>query len=231
VQRTRRTTALLASVAGLLLGLSACSEDRADPPAVGRSPSAPPAPVPELQPGAPGEDTTTRPPGEPVDEPDAVHDDVAFMQMMVLHHRQALDLAGLVSGDRTDNRELALAAQRIRAAQSAEILLMAQWLTERSVDVPAADADAAEYDHAQHGHAGMQGMLSEARFREVAAAEGTTFDRLFVESMVEHHEGAIAMARYVLSHGVDPRVNELATDIVAEQGAEIARLEALLAGR
>jgi uncharacterized protein (DUF305 family) len=229
VQRTRRTAALVVTpVACLLLGLSACTDEPAAAPHASPSSSVASAPVPELQPGAPGEDTTTRDPGDSLDEPVAAHDDVAFVQMMVLHHRQALDLAGLVSGDRTDNSELALAAQRIAAAQSAEILLMAQWLTERSIDVPAADADAAEYDHAEHGHAGMQGMLSQDQVRELAATEGPAFDRLFVESMVEHHEGAIAMAQYVLTHGADQRVNELATDIVAEQGAEIARLEALL---
>ncbi len=214
-----------------LVGLSACSDEPAAAPGAtssGPTSSGPPATVPELQPGGPGEDTTTRDPGEPLEEPDAAHDDVAFVQMMVLHHRQALDLARLV-GDRTDNRELVQAAQRITAAQSAEILLMAQWLTERSVDVPAADADAGDYDHAEHGHAGMQGLLTDERMDELADAEGPAFDRLFVEGMVEHHEGAIAMAEYVLSHGTDPRVNELATDIVAEQGAEIARLQALLA--
>jgi uncharacterized protein (DUF305 family) len=108
---------------------------------------------------------------------------------------------------------------------------MAQWLTERSIDVPAPGTDPAEYDHAEHGHAGMQGMLSQDRLDELAGAEGTAFERLFLTSMIEHHEGAIAMAQHVLSHGADQRVNELATDIVADQTAEIARLRALLGER
>lgn len=214
----------------LLVSLAACGEDPVAAPDPDPPPSAPSAPVPELQPGAPGEKTTTRDPDEPLEEPDAAHDDVAFMQMMLLHHRQAIDLARLVGGDRTDDRQLELTALRISAAQAAEILVMAQWLTERSVDVPAPDAAAADYDHAAHGHAGMQGMLSEDRLEELAGAEGAAFERLFLTSMIEHHEGAIAMAQHVLIHGADPRVNELATDIVAEQGAEIARLRAMLSG-
>jgi uncharacterized protein (DUF305 family) len=226
VQRTWRSTV---AVACLLAGVTACSDDPAVTPEARPTPSAPSAPVPELQPGAPGEETTTRDPDEPLAETDAAHEDVAFVQMMLLHHRQALDLAHLVGGDRTDDRQLALAAHRIAAAQGAEILALAQWLTERSLDVPAPDADPADYDHSAHGHSGMQGMLSDGELRDLAAAEGTAFETQFLTSMIEHHEGAIAMAQYVLVHGADPRVNELATDIVAEQGAEIARLETMLA--
>src|SRR5688500_9230301 len=104
----------MTAVVCLLACATGCSDGPAAPPAsvpsTGPSSSTPPAVVPELQPGAPGEDTTTRNPADTAEEPDATHDDVAFVQMMVLHHRQALDLAGLVSTPRTDNRELALAA-------------------------------------------------------------------------------------------------------------------------
>ncbi|GAB3256929.1 DUF305 domain-containing protein [Nocardioides dilutus] len=214
----------------LVVCVTACSDDPAAPADAAPSPSAPSAPVPELQPGAPGEDTSTRDPDQPLEETDAAHEDVAFMQMMVLHHRQALDLAGLVDSARTDNRQLDQVAQRISAAQAAEILVMAQWLTERSIDVPAPDADPDDYDHAEHGHAGMQGMLSEEELDELAAARDAAFDRLFLTSMIRHHEGAIAMAQYVLTHGADQRVAELATDVIADQGAEIARLQAMLDG-
>ena len=105
---------------------------------------------------------------------------------------------------------------------------MAQWLTERSIDVPGVHEDPATYDHAQHGHSGMVGMLTDDELDELADADGADFDQLFVEDMVRHHEGAIEMARYVLLHGADLRVNELATGIVAEQSAEIVRLQRLL---
>jgi uncharacterized protein (DUF305 family) len=222
-----RTWLASAAIVSVIAGLSACSDDPSATPAADPSSSAPPAPVPELQPGAPGEDTTTRDPGEPLEEPDAAHDDVAFMQMMVLHHRQALEMADLVP-ERGSSDEVGAAAERIEAAQAPEILLMAQWLTERSLDVPSPTANPADYDHGAHGHAGMQGMLTEDELEELADAEGAAFDRLFLEDMIKHHEGAIAMAQFVLTHGADQRVSELATDVVAEQGAEIARLRRLL---
>ena len=148
------------------------------------------------------------------------------MLMMLLHHRQALDMAGLIA-DRSSDEQVRAAADRIEATQAPEILLIAQWLTERSIEVPGPDADPADYDHAEHGHAGMEGMLSEDELDELAQAEDAEFDALFLTGMIRHH-GAIAMAQHVLVHGADPRVNELATDIVADQSAEIDRLSQLL---
>ena len=82
-------------------------------------------------------------------------------------------------------------AARIEAAQAPEILVMAGWLTERSIDVPGVHEDPALYDHAQHGHAGMVGMLTDDQLDDLADADGATFDRLFLEDMIAHHEGAI----------------------------------------
>jgi uncharacterized protein (DUF305 family) len=183
--------------------------------------------VPVLQPGEPGEDTTTRDPDDALEVPDAEHDDVAFMQMMVLHHRQALQMSALAP-DRADDEQVLAVAQRIEAAQAPEILVMAQWLTARSVDVPGVHEDPATYDHSQHGHAGMVGMLTDDELDHLADADGDAFDRLYLEEMVRHHRGAVEMARYVLEHGADVQVNELATSIVAEQSAEIVRLERIL---
>ena len=219
---------VVVAVAVALMG--ACSDpDPAAEPTPAAPSSVPSADVPVLEPGAPGEDTTTRDPDEPVEVPDAAHDDVAFMQMMVLHHRQALVMSELVA-DRSDDTQVREAAARIEAAQGPEILVMAQWLTERSLDVPGVDEDPDLYDHGQHGHAGMEGMLGDDELDDLADAEGAEFDRLYLSGMVRHHEGAIEMARHVLEHGADVRVNELANGIVAEQSAEIARLERILAG-
>jgi uncharacterized protein (DUF305 family) len=222
-----RRTLLVAVGVLLLAATSSCTDEPATAPTPTESSSPPPAAVPELQPGAPGEDTTTRNPDSPLEEPDAAHEDVAFLQMMVLHHRQALEMSALAPDRAADPRVRDVAA-RIDAAQAPEILLMAQWLTEHSLDVPAPGADPADYDHAQHGHAGMVGMLSDDELAALRDAEGAAFDRLFLSEMTRHHEGAVAMARYVLGHGADQRVNELATGIVAEQSAEIARLQRLL---
>jgi uncharacterized protein (DUF305 family) len=208
----------------------ACSDRPADRPAPAAAPSSsrPTSEVPELVPGGPGEANSTRDPGTEVGRPDAEHDDVAFMQMMVLHHRQALEMSALAP-DRADEQQVEDVAARIAAAQAPEILVMAQWLTERSVDVPGPDEDPAAYDHAEHGHAGMVGMLGDDELAALADADGAAFDRLFLTGMVRHHEGAVDMALHVIEHGGDARVNQLATDIVAEQSAEIVRLERILA--
>lgn len=215
----------------LACAAAGCSDPAAPAPdpAAGSTTSAPAAPVPELQPGAPGEDATTRDPGAPVEDGRPDEDDIAFMQMMVLHHRQALEMAGLVP-DRAADERVQTAAARIESVQGAEILVMAQWLTDHAIDVPAPDADPADYDHAEHGHSGMEGLLTPDELDELADADGPAFDRLFVEGMIRHHGGAVLMARRVLAEGADPRVIELGTDVVTDQSAEIARLEALLAG-
>jgi uncharacterized protein (DUF305 family) len=229
--RLRSVNGLRGTVAAVLVAgaLAACS-DR--PPTAEPAPSAsstrPTSDVPEQVPGAPGEDSSTRDPSAEVGQPSAEHDDVGFMQMMVLHHRQALDLAALVPDRSTDARVREVAA-RIEAAQAPEILVMAQWLTERSIDVPGVHEDPALYDHAQHGHAGMAGMLTADELDALEQSEGGDFDRSFLEDMVRHHRGAVEMSRYVLEHGSDVQVNELATGIVVEQSAEIVRLERILA--
>jgi uncharacterized protein (DUF305 family) len=216
-------------VAALVTVVSgACGGEPAGAPEAAPTSVRPTSDVPELVPGAPGEPASTRDPSEEVGQPDAEHDDVAFMQMMVLHHRQALEMADLVP-DRAGDPQVVAVAARIEAAQAPEILVMAQWLTDRSIDVPGVDEDPATYDHAEHGHAGMVGMLSADQLEALADADGAEFDRLFLSGMIAHHEGAIEMSRHVLRTGADQRVGELATDIVAEQSAEVVRLERVLA--
>lgn len=205
----------------------ACTDAPAARPEHSPSSSRPTSDVPEQMPGAPGEDSSTRDPSDEVPVADAAHDDVAFMQMMVLHHRQALEMSALVPDRAADPQVVAVAA-RIEAAQAPEILVMAQWLTERSIDVPGVHDDPAAYDHAQHGHAGMVGMLTDDELDELSDADGADFDRLWLQDMIRHHQGAIEMSQFVLVHGADLRVSQLATDIVAEQSAEIARLERIL---
>lgn len=214
-------------VLAVVVTTAACSDAPAAQPAPSPSSSRPTSDVPEQVPGAPGEDSSTRDPSVEVGQPSAEHDDVAFMQMMVLHHRQALEMTALVPGRAAEQQVRDIAA-RIEAAQAPEILVMAQWLTERSIDVPGVREDPAVYDHAQHGHAGMVGMLTDDELDELGDAEGAAFDRLFLAGMISHHAGAIEMAQQVLLHGADLRVNQLATDIVAEQSAEIGRLQRIL---
>lgn len=224
---------LVAPLLGLLL-LTGCTGSADDAPAA-VAPSATSAdspgggtPVPELLPGGPGDPVRTATGPVEVDVPGWSHADLAFLQMMVPHHRQALEMAALAP-DRAASPAVLALAERIRAAQAPEILLMAGWLSDRGVEVPRAGDDPALWDHGAHGHDGMAGMLSPAELAALADAEGNAFDRLFLTGMVRHHEGAVQMARDALRGATDPRIVELAEDVNAGQAAEVVRMQRLLA--
>jgi uncharacterized protein (DUF305 family) len=113
-------------------------------------------------------------------------------------------------------------AERVRASQVPEVLRMRGWLDARHLDL---DAD----ERAGHDHGAMRGMQTPEAMRRLAAARGADFDRLFVDMMVEHHQGAIEMATNVLRVGVDTGVEEMATAIATEQTIEISRMRELFA--
>ena len=181
-----------------------------------------------IQPGAPGEEASTVAPGETAEHAEAAHDDIAFMQMMIPHHAQALTMSRLAPARAQSPRVKAL-ARRILASQRPEILTMAAWLSDRNLAVPSAQDDPADFDHGEHGHATMHGMLTGKQMRDLRAARGVAFDRLFLEGMIQHHDGAITMADSVAAKGTDVQVTELANEIVAGQAAEIERMQELLA--
>jgi uncharacterized protein (DUF305 family) len=180
-----------------------------------------------IQPGRPGDEASTGTPGEPV-EAAYNHSDIAFMQMMVPHHAQALEMAKLARRHAVDPAVRRMAA-RIRAAQGPEILTMSAWLERQNVEVPQPDDDPREFDHAEHGHNGMMGMLSEAEMTTLAEARGPRFDRLFLRGMIRHHGGAVDMAETVSAEGADVLVAELAADVHVTQTSEISRMRELLA--
>ncbi|ANH36654.1 hypothetical protein I601_0200 [Nocardioides dokdonensis FR1436] len=214
-----RATALV-----VLVGLSGCSgqtQREAEP--------LPDPGVTQVQPGAPGEPARELAADARVGTPGWNHDDLAFVQMMVPHHQQALEMAALAQ-TRASSPDVLGLARRIEAAQGPEIVLMAGWLAEQGVDVPAPGDAPSAWDHAAHGHTGMAGVLTPEQMTELAAADGEDFDRLFLEGMIAHHEGAVEMALDVLSAGRDQRVLELADDVSAGQSAEIVRLQRVLAG-
>ena len=147
-----------------------------------------------------------------------------FAQMMIPHHEQAVVMADYAV-TRAQDPQIQALAQEIKAAQQPEIDLMASWLEEWGVPrMMGADA------MAMHGGHGMSGMLTDEQLDELAASNGPAFDLLFAEFMIEHHLGAIDMARDVLSTGSDPRVQELAREIIVTQEMEILRLQAFLTG-
>lgn len=151
---------------------------------------------------------------------------VAFMQGMILHHAQAIEMSGLMA-ERTTAVPMLRAGERITVSQRDEIALMSAWLRERGADVPDPAAG-----HAHHGHGAMPGMATAQEMADLAALRGRAFDRRFLQLMIRHHEGALAMVKDVLATTGGPADGELfrfASDVDADQRAEIRRMQAMLA--
>jgi uncharacterized protein (DUF305 family) len=157
--------------------------------------------------------------------------DIAFMQGMIGHHAQALRMTALVPA-RSARADVRLLAERIDAGQRSEIAQMRQWLRTRGLDT-AAMAGQHQHQHAggADDHGMMPGMLTEPELEALAAATGAEFDRLFLESMIRHHEGAVTMVAtlfFTNGAGQEPEVFRLASDVDADQRAEIARMRTML---
>ena len=151
--------------------------------------------------------------------------EVAFMQGMMGHHAQAVTMSALVA-DRATLPAIRALAERITVSQQDELTRMREWLTRRGQTVPMVGAG-----HEGHGPA-MPGMLTAAELAELAAARGPAFDRRFLQLMIRHHEGAVAMVAELLrtsGAGQDPLTFQFVSDVDADQRAEIRRMQALLA--
>ncbi len=185
--------------------------------------------VPIIQPGAPGESTRMLTAEEAIEIAVASYSpaDVQFMQDMIPHHHQAIQMAELVA-DRTNNPELVDLAGRITGSQQDEIEFMQQWLRERNEKIP--DPAAHATMHTDHE---MAGMATPEQMAELAQAEGTDFDRLFLELMIAHHEGAVDMVEELHElpgSAYDPVLYDFTNDITNDQAVEIERMNALLIG-
>jgi uncharacterized protein (DUF305 family) len=151
------------------------------------------------------------------------------MTGMIAHHAQALEMTRLVP-ERSGRQDVRLLAERITASQQTEIDRMRQWLRDHGQPVP--DARHAHHE-AGGGHAQMPGMLTPEELARLSAATGAEFDRLFLELMIRHHEGALTMVAELLSRSgaaQDSDVFQIASDVDADQRAEIARMRRMLGG-
>lgn len=202
--------------------------------------------APLIQPGAPGQASRTLEGREASRIADNRYsaDDVKFMQDMILHHAQAVEMAALVA-QRTNTQAVRDIAGRIDASQADEIEFMQGWLRERgeAAPQPGQDHAMAGMDHSAHAghampdhtaHAGMPGMATAAQMAALAAAQGPAFDQLFLQRMIAHHEGAVKMVADLFARSgsaYDPVLFRFATDVTNEQQAEINRMAALLRER
>lgn len=146
--------------------------------------------------------------------------DLMFVQMMIPHHQQAVQMSDLLLAKSGVDPDVSALARQIKAAQQPEIEQMQGWLTGWGID----DSSMGGMDHSDH----MGGMLTAEQLEALKKADGPAGQKLFLEGMIQHHEGAIAMANNVLSGGRDPQVKKLAETIVTTQRAEITEMEKLL---
>ena len=215
-------------------------------PALAQSGSAGAAPagaVPIFQPGAPGRPSrvVTAQEAMALGRTSFTEDDVRFMQHMIVHHAQAVEMVELLK-TRGADPVVGLLGRRIALGQEAEMALMRGWLAERGRDAAMADAHAghAGMDHSMHGGAAapdpddvapMAGMLTPRQMRALAEARGTAFDRLFLTGMIEHHQGALDMVDDLMTRpdaAQDTMLSGFVADVVADQQAEILRMQSLL---
>jgi uncharacterized protein (DUF305 family) len=192
---------------GLLLLSAACRST----PVTQSGSASPGAPLPK--PAAPAKAQLPKP----------VQADIDFMQGMIGHHAQALEMTALLY-TRTNRPEMKLLAERIDVSQGDEIKMMKTWLTTRGLDVPS--------EHAHHmGGPLMPGMLTADQMTRLGAARGDEFDRLFLEAMIFHHLGAITMVEKLLASpgaAQESEVSDFASHVDGDQKMEIARMRALL---
>lgn len=196
---------------------------------VGGSPQTPPI----FNPGAPG----AAPRVISVDEAVAlsrsghVEADVRFMQHMLVHHAQAVEMVELLKS-RGASPVVKRLGERIAQSQEAEMELMQEWLMGRGLPLAAPDPHAGHHGHAADPNAPvMPGMLSPAQMAELAAAEGAEFDRLFLQGMIRHHQGALDMVEALLAEldtAEDPMLSDFASSVTADQSAEILRMQSIL---
>ncbi|MER5183209.1 DUF305 domain-containing protein [Streptomyces sp. NPDC002896] len=170
--------------------------------------------------------SATAEPGNSASAADFNDADVSFAQMMIPHHQQALEMAKLADGRASDSEIKELAAQ-IEKAQDPEIKTMEGWL--KSWGKP---TQAESMDHSGHsgdsGDSGMDGMMSDEDMKELEAAKGTEFDKMFAQMMIDHHDGAISMAEDEQKNGSNADVKKMADAIVEGQSAEVKQLQGIL---
>lgn len=181
-----------------------------------------------VQPGAPGQPSRVISADKAVDLSRVQHTpaDVQFMQGMIGHHAQALEMAELLR-TRTIRDDMKLLARRIEISQADEIKMMQEWLKARGQAAPD------EHAHHAHGATLMPGMLTVEEMARLAAAKGAEFDRLFLEYMIKHHEGALTMVKELFATagaGQDSEIFAFASDVDADQRMEIDRMRGMLGG-
>jgi len=186
-----------------------------------------------VQPGAPGQPSRILPPGTRATLPPRSVKDVEFMQGMIMHHAQAVEMTALIESH-TQNKDIRLLGARISQSQSDEMTFMKRWLEARgeSTSMPMPNThDMPGMDMDSHHHMLMPGMLTKKQMDALKNARGAEFDHLFLTGMIQHHTGALTMVKDLFNTagaGQDAEVFNFATDVDSGQRAEIRRMETIL---
>jgi uncharacterized protein (DUF305 family) len=187
-----------------------------------------------VQPGAPGQSNKTLTPETASAAPRKPSEaDIKFMQGMIMHHSQAVEMTDLLR-TRSQDKEVQALGKRISISQTDEMRFMKQWLTDRGLPISEhgsmdmAGMDMAGMDHMDHMNMGsmpmMPGMLTPEQMKALAAATGPAFDHLFLTGMIQHHTGALTMVKGLFASpgaGQDPQLFDFASDVDNTQQAEI----------
>ena len=207
-----------ASTVGSLFSLSVSAQQ-----------TAPSTPV-VVQPGAPGKPTRTLPPTIRAKLPPASPADVQFMQGMIMHHAQAVEMTALMESH-TENKDLSSLGARISRSQSDEIKFMKRWLAARGQPVSETMHDMTHMNMSHESMALMPGMLTAEQMEALRKARGEEFDRLFLTGMIQHHGGALTMVKDLFDTagaGQDAELFNFATDVDSGQRAEIRIMQSML---
>jgi uncharacterized protein (DUF305 family) len=183
-----------------------------------------------VQPAAPGEPSKQLPPSTRATLPPRSSADVQFMQGMILHHAQAVEMTAMIPSH-TQNKNLHSLGARISSSQSDEIKLMKRWLVARGESAQKATPKMPGMDMSHDTMALMPGMLTPQQMEVLQKAKGTEFDRLFLVGMIQHHNGALTMVKDLFDTagaGQDAELFSFATDADNTQRAEIRIMETML---
>ena len=183
--------------------------------------------VPIVQPGAPGQESKliTAEEASALAGIEYSLGDIQFLQGMIPHHAQAKEMSALAE-NRTNNEAILAVAARITLSQDDEIAMMQGWLSDRGLEVTSEDA------HHGSDFIRMSGMLTDDEMDALSSARGSEFDRLYLESMIKHHQGALDMVEDLLDQRgsvQDPLLYEFTSDVTSDQTSEIERMVTLLA--
>lgn len=182
-----------------------------------------------VQPGAPGQPTRTLPPTTRATLPPRSPKDVEFMQGMIMHHAQAVEMTALIESH-TENKDIRSLGARISHTQSDEIEFMKRWLELRGEPISPPMHGMPGHDMSSH-HMLMPGMLSQKQMDALRKAKGAEFDRLFLKGMIQHHDGALIMVKELFNTagaGQDAELFNFATDVDSGQRAEIKIMQTML---